>query len=284
MVSRRDLLTLIGATAARGAAAGKDKFTGPLGLEIYSLRRELAKDMPGTLTQVRRFGFKEVEVPGLYGLSAREFRAQLDKAGLRCTAMVAQDEQLRGHFETAVKDARTLGAQYVILPWIPHPDDDFTAEICLRAADQMNRWGTALAKAGLTFCYHPHGFEFHPSPQGTLFDLLAERTDPATVQFQADVFWIAWPGQDPVQLLRRYPTRFLLAHLKDLRKGSRVGNLTGRAPEEASVALGAGRIDFPAVLRAAKDIGVKRYYIEDEAPEVAANIPVSMRYLERVRF
>ncbi|HUB83321.1 MAG TPA: hypothetical protein VMB03_31190 [Bryobacteraceae bacterium] len=87
-----------------------------------------------------------------------------------------------------------------------------------------------------------------------------------------------------MQLLRRYPTRFLLAHLKDLRKGPRVGDLSGRAPEQASVALGAGAIDFPAVLRAAQDIGVKRYYIEDEAPEAAAQIPASMKYLQRVRF
>lgn len=275
---------MLGATAAGAVAAGKDKFAGPLGLEIYSLRRELAKDVPGTLARVRRFGFKEVEVPGLYGLTAGEFRTQIDKVGLRCTAMVAQDDQLRRNFETAISDARTLGAQYVILPWIPHPGNDFTAEMCLRAADQMNHWGTDLRKAGLTLCYHPHGFEFRPSPQGTLFDLLVEKTDPAAVQFQADIFWIAWPGQDPAKLLRRYPKRFVLVHLKDLRKESRVGDLSGQAPEEASVALGSGMIDFPAVLRAAKDIRVKRYYIEDEAPEAAANIPVSMRYLNTVRF
>ena len=283
MTTRRTFLTLLGATAAT-AAVGKDKFAGPLGLEIYSLRRELSKDVPGTLARVRQFGFEEVEVPGLYGLSAAAFRAELDKAGLRCTAMVAQDEVLRGHLESAVSDAKALGAQYVILPWIPHTGNNFTSEICLRAAEDMNRWGAQLRKAGLEMCYHPHGFEFRPSPEGTLFDLLAAKTDPACVNFQADVFWMAWPGQDPAKLLRRYPKRFLLAHLKDLRKGSKTGDLSGQAPEETSVAVGTGMIDFPAVLRGAKDIGVRRYYIEDEAPDAAANIPLSQKYLKAVRF
>lgn len=283
MTSRRTFLTLLSAAAAT-AAVGKDKFEGPLGLEIYSLRRDLSKDVPGTLARVRQFGFTEVEVPGFYGLAAAAFRAELDKAGLRCTAMVAQDEVLRGHLETAVSDAKALGAHYVLLPWIPHSGNNFTAEICLRAADDMNRWGAQLRRAGLELCYHPHGYEFHPSPEGTLFDLLAAKTDPASVNFQADVFWMAWPGQDPVKLLRRYPKRFLLVHLKDLRKGSNTGDLSGQAPEESSVALGTGLIDFPAVLRAAKDIGVRRYYVEDEAPEAGANIPLSMKYLEAVRF
>jgi sugar phosphate isomerase/epimerase len=95
---------------------------------------------------------------------------------------------------------------------------------------------------------------------------------------------MAWPGQDPAKLLRRYPKRFLLARLKDLRRSSKTRDLSGQAPEETSVALGTGMIDFPAILRAADDIGVRRYYIEDEAPEPAANIPLRMKYLKSVRF
>ena len=148
----------------------------------------------------------------------------------------------------------------------------------------MNRWGQALKQANLDFCYHPHGFEFRPGPGGTLFDLLAAETDPALVHFQADVFWIAWPGQDPVKILERYPNRFLLMHLKDMRKGTKLGDLSGQAPPETSVAVGSGMLDFPAILRVAKSTGIKRYYIEDEAPEAASNIPVSLRYLKTFGF
>lgn len=260
------------------------KSLGPLGLEIYSLRRELAKDIPGTLALVRNFGFDEVEVPNFYGLTASAFRDQMDKAHLRCTAMVAQHDRLSHDLKGVIEDARVLGAAYVIYPWIPHQDNEFTIDDCQRAAANMNVWGRTLEQAGLEFCYHPHGYEFRPSPGGTLFDVLASQTDRALVNFQADVFWIAWPGQDPVKLLRRYPTRFSLMHLKDLRRGSKVGDLSGHAPEETSVALGTGMLDFPAILCEAKRIGVKRYYIEDEAPEAIANIPVSLKYLRSLGF
>jgi sugar phosphate isomerase/epimerase len=248
-------------------------------LEIYSLRRELAKDIPGTLALVRKFGFEELEVPNFYGLTARGFREQLDKAHLRCTAMVAQYDQLSQDLKGVVEDARLLGATYVIFAWIPH-QNEFTEGDCRRAAVDMNRWGQSLKQAGLVFCYHPHGYEFVPFRGSTLFDLLAAQTDPATVHFQADVFWIAWPGQDPVKLLRRYPTRFLLMHLKDIAKGTKLGDLSGHAPEEVSVAVGTGILDFPAILREAKRIGIKRYYIEDEAREAVSNIPISLKYLE----
>jgi sugar phosphate isomerase/epimerase len=257
---------------------------GPLGLEIYSLRRELAKDIPGTLALVKQWGFGEVEVPGFYGLNATAFHGQLDRAQLKCTAMVAQYDRLSKDLKSVVADARVLGATYVIYPWIPHQDNEFILVDCERAAVDMNRWGRTLRQEGLELYYHPHGYEFRPSPEGTLFDLLAARTDPTIVNFQADVFWIAWAGQDPVKLLRRYPTRFLLMHLKDLRKGSKVGDSSGHAPEEASVALGTGMLDFPAIVREAKRIGVRRYYIEDEAPEAESNIPVSLKYSRSLGF
>lgn len=279
-LSRRSLLLGCGASLLVGAPR---ESPGPLGLEIYSLRRELAKDIPGTLALVRNFGFKEVEVPNFYGLTASAFRDQLDKADLRCTAMVAQHERLSQDLKGVVEDARMLGASYVLYPWIPH-QNDFTEADCRRAAADMNRWGQNLKQSSLEFCYHPHGYEFRPSTGGTLFDLLATLTDPAIVNFQADVFWIAWPGQDPVKLLRRYPTRFPLMHLKDIRKGTKLGDLSGHAPEETSVAVGSGMLDFRAILREAKSIGVKRYYIEDEAPEAASNIPVSLKYLKSLGF
>jgi sugar phosphate isomerase/epimerase len=279
-LSRRSLLLGCGASLLVGSPREP---LGPLGLEIYSLRRELTKDISGTLALVRRFGFNEVEVPNFYGLTARAFREQLDRAHLTCTAMVAQHDQLSEDLDGVVVDARVLGATYVIYPWIPH-QNEFTEGDCRRAATDMNRWGRSLKQAGLVFCYHPHGYEFRPLRQGTLFDLLATLTNPATVNFQADVFWIAWPGQDPVKLLHQYPTRFLLMHLKDIRKGTKLGDLSGHAPEEVSVPVGTGMLNFPAILREAKRIGVRRYYIEDEAPEAVSNIPISLRYLQSLGF
>lgn len=260
------------------AALRSSGVPGPLGLELYSLRREIVKDLPGTLAFTRRLGFTEVEVPQLYGLSAKQFRSELNRADLKCTAMVAPEERLRMGVAIVADDAHTLGAAYVIYPWIAHSTSGFRRADCLHAADDFNRWGEQLKTAQLQFCYHPHGYEFAPSPEGTLLDTLIERTQPGTVQYQMDVFWIAWPGQDPVHYLRKYPRRFPLMHLKDLRKGLK-GNQTGQAPEDASVPVGTGSIDFRAVLETARTIGVKRFYIEDESPEAATQIPESLRYL-----
>lgn len=264
----------LGAPALPSFARG---VPGPLGLELYSLRRDMQKDVPKTLAFVRQLGFKEVEVPGLYGRTASQFRKELDQAGLACTAMVANDAAMRTGIPGVVDQARTFAAQYVIYPWIQH-GKTFEAADCERAAKDFNRWGEQFQAAGLQFCYHPHGYEFGPSPDGTFLDTLLRLTASHPVQYELDVFWFAWPGQDPIRYLKRYPGRFPLMHLKDLRKGAK-GNQTGSAPEDLSVAVGSGAIDFPAILRTARRTGVKRYYIEDESPKAPEQVPASLRYL-----
>lgn len=275
-MTRRSALLALGGTALGRAA----KPAVSTGLELYSFRREMKKDVRATLAQTRQLGFSEVEVPGLYGLTATAFRAELDRAGLRCTAMVIDKESIRSGVQPAVDCARTLGADYVIYPWLDH-SDSFGAKDCARAVDSFNRWGDEFKAAGLRFCYHPHGYEFGPSPEGTLLDTMIQRTTPGAVDYQMDIFWIVWPGQDPVQFLRRYPGRFPLMHLKDVRTGVK-GNQTGIAPDEVSVAIGSGSTKFPAIFLEADKAGVKRYYIEDESPEAPEQVPASLRYLASI--
>jgi sugar phosphate isomerase/epimerase len=251
------------------------------GLEIYSLRREMGQDLAGTLALIRKMGVTEVEVPGYYGLTPEEFGRALAKAGLRPTALVGQYDRLAKDMAGLQREAKTLGVEWVIFPWIPHeaalkPDD------VRRASREMNGWAEDLAGTGLKFAYHPHGYEFQPTAQGTLFDLLMAETDPARVFYQMDTFWIAVPGQDCVQLLRRYSNRFRLMHLKDLRKGAATGDLTGHAPDVNSVAVGTGCLDWTAILRAAGRAGVESYYIEDESPAAITQIPNSLDYLRRL--
>ena len=261
------------------AATGGATFSpAAVGLELYSLRRELAKDLPGTLAVTRALGFTEVEVPSLYGKTAAELRAELDRAGLKCTAFVAAYAELESDLDQVAANARALGASYVINGWIPRTGT-WTEEAVLAVAKNFNAWGTRLRAAGLQFCYHPHGYEFVPWHGGTLFDLLAQKTDARAVKFQLDVFWVLHPGQDPVTLLKRYPGRFELMHLKDLRKGVK-GNISGSAPNSTSVALGEGQADWPAIIRAAQATGVQRYYIEDESTVAQAQVAQSLRYLQ----
>lgn len=249
-----------------------------LGVQLYSFRNQMKQDVKGALAQVRSMGFTDVEAAGYKWKSAEEFRALLDEAGLRCISFFADYEKLRDDLESVVKDAQALGAKYAIVGGIPHKKE-FTLEDCNRAIAHFNEWGNKLAARGLRFAYHIHGFEFYPHEKGTLFDKLVAETRPESVAIEMDVFWVAYPGQDPVKLLNKYGRRVELMHLKDLRKGVK-GDLSGHADEELNVTIGTGQIDFRAIVRTARKIGVKYLFIEDESSRVMEQVPQSLRYLK----
>ena len=274
MISRRTFL----ASAAALPAAARKRLN--IGLEIYSLRGDAEKDLPATLAMVRKFGFTEVEVSALYGRTAADFRRLLDNHGLKATSMMSEYDRLAKAASSVADDAHTLGAEYVVCGTLPHKKKHLTAEDCSPAADNLNRWGETLAKTRLHCCYHTHGIEFDHVPDGTVFDTLAKRCNPNFANFEMDIFWIVYARQDPVKLLQKYPGRFPLMHVKDLRKDTPLGGSPGDVLEEASVPLGKGLVDISATLQAALKTGVRHYYIEDEAVDASQQIPVSLRYLE----
>jgi sugar phosphate isomerase/epimerase len=263
---------------ANGAGTSKS-FHGPVGMQLYSLRELFAANVPFGLQMTRGFGFQEVELAGTYGLKAELFRDMLLRAGLRPVASLVDYQLLDSSIDQAIAEAKVLGVQYLGTAGIPHQGPLNEAQARKAAAD-FNRFGEALAQKGLKFYYHNHGFEFVPHQDGTLFDLLVKETKPEFVSFEMDVFWTVHPGQDPVKLLQRYPNRWALFHLKDMRKGTVTGKLTGSEDVRNDVALGSGQIDLAAVLKTAQEIGVKHFFIEDESPAVATQIPLSLRYLE----
>src|SRR6185436_16671892 len=136
------------------------------------------------------------------------------------------------------------------------------------------------------FFYHVHGYEFKPGADGVLpMDVLMKQTDPEAVKFQMDVFWASLPGNNPAMLIGQYPGRWKLLHLKDMKKGYPTGVHTGSAnPDSSEVPVGTGQIDYRAVLKAAGQAGVERYFIEDETVSPFTTIPVSLRWLETVRY
>ena len=281
MINRRELALGLAAAGLTPRLFAVDQRPIDIGLELYSLRAEMKRDIPDTLAKVRQMGFDHVEVPDLQGVSAQELRRALDRAGLKVTAMVASYEDLRSNLAVVRRNLDALGARWALLGWIPHGKEFGRADVD-RSSGDMNEWSAALARSGYKFAYHPHGYEFQPSPEGTLFDVLATSTDPDTVKFELDTFWIAWPGQDCVKLMKRYPTRFRLLHLKDLRKGVKTGDLSGQAPVNDSVPLGEGVVPFNEVLAVAREQHFEDYFIEDESPDAMLQIPRSLQYLRRM--
>lgn len=279
VIMAASLATVVMGQAGDGVGTSKC-FKGPVGLQLYSLRDQFKADVPGTLDQVKAFGFVEVELAGTYGMTAEAFCQELKSRGLTPVAAHFPYDRYRDDPEAVAVEAKALGLKYSGLAWIPHKGA-FDEKACREAAAVFNRAGEVLAQHGLKFFYHTHGYEYQPHGQGTLFDLLVQETKPGLVAFELDLLWTVFPGQDPVALLKRYGNRIELIHLKDLKKGV-TGDLSGHTDVRNDVALGAGQMDYPAILRAAQEAGVKHYFIEDESPSVLEQIPVSLRFLEQV--
>ncbi len=259
-----------------------ESFKGAMAVQLWSFRNDFKKDVPGTLKRVRELGFTNVELAGYYGMTAKQFRAELDKAGLKAVSMHIELKTARDKIDEVIRDAKILGVQEVGVPWIKSP---FTKSDCLQTIEIFNRAGEKLAANGLRFFYHIHGYEFVPNEggTGTLFDLLMEKTNPKFVSMQLDTYHVAFPGQDPVKLMQKYPGRFSSLHLKDIRKDV-VGDNSGAFREKDATPMGQGKINWPEVLKASEKEGVKWYIIEDETTAVWQGIGESLKYLQALKY
>jgi sugar phosphate isomerase/epimerase len=253
-----------------------------IGLQLYSLRNEFKKDVPGTLAKIKEWKIKQIEGGGTYGLPMDEYKKLLQQNNLQMVSVGAGFDELAKNPQAVADNAKAFGAKFVMCAWVPHKEGDFTMEEINKAIDVFNTAGKVLADNGLKFCYHPHGYEFRPHEDGTMFDYMIKNTDPKYVNFEMDVFWVKHPGQDPVALLKKYPTRFLLMHLKDKEPGTQ-GNQEGRAPDETNVVLGKGDVGIAEVMKEGKRIGIKHYFIEDESPKAVEQIPQSLEYLKKLK-
>ncbi|HWN94608.1 MAG TPA: sugar phosphate isomerase/epimerase [Methylomirabilota bacterium] len=281
------VVTLLALSTGAWAADFSGDFKGPIGLQLYTLRESFKTNVPGTLDKVKALGFKEIEGGGDYGLGIEKFNALLQERGLKMVSAGFGYDAMKKDIAAAVRRAQAFGVKFAMCAWIPHGESGFTEADARRAAADFNTWGAAFRAAGITFAYHPHGFEFRPLKEGeerTHFDLLVAETKPEFVSFEMDVFWVTHPGQDPAKLLAKYPNRWALMHLKDLRRGAPTGIHTGRAPHSDDVPLGTGQVNWPAVLKQAAAVGVRHYFIEDESAAPLDALPVSVKYLQGVKF
>jgi sugar phosphate isomerase/epimerase len=292
MISRRAFIGTMGAALAssklaRLAKAGpvpprRHSFKGPFGIQLYSLRNQLEKDVPGSLKLIRDAGYTDVETAGFYKMSPADFKKALDKAGLRCTGMHSGDDnRFRDHLDEIIAEADAFKPDYVNSPWVQeeHRKD---MESCKRIAADFNDWGRKLQAAGYRFAFHNHDAEFKPLDDTTPMDIFIQESDPELVDFELDLFFVKKVGLEPGEFMRKYPGRIKLLHLKDISKSTPIG--FAEAPDDACVPLGEGQIDWPKTLAAAAEIGVTHYYVEDESPTAPEGIKKTAQYLKKVRF
>ncbi len=260
-------------------------FRGPVGIQLYSLRAQFTRNVPQTIGTVKGFGIQEVELAGNNNLKNPAYRLMLEQAGLKPIAGHFPMERITGDTEAVAKECHELGIRYVGAAWIKGKGE-FDIEAAHKAAADFNKAGKALAAHGIKVFYHCHGYEFkHRDSWGLqAMDFLIRETDSRYVAFEMDILWVQYPGEDPADWLAKYPGRWELMHLKDLKKGVPTGFHNGGTDPNNDVALGTGQMDWPKILKAAQKAGVKHYFIEDESASSVEQIPQSLKFLESVRW
>ncbi len=232
--------------------------------------------------KLQALGIKYLEgATGHRSMPREEYKALLDKYGFDVVAGGTSFENLQHTDSVAaiIENLKYFGAEYAVCYWIPHENEDFTFEDMKKGIDVFNKAGKQFAQADISFLYHAHGYEFRPYPgPGTMYDYMMENLDPRYVNIEMDVFWMRNPGQDPAALMRKYPGRFPITHLKDRLAGTQ-DNLKGRQDPERNVVLGTGDVNIAAVIKAARETGVKYHFIEDESSRAASQLPMHLNYL-----
>jgi sugar phosphate isomerase/epimerase len=277
-MKRREFVSAVGAIALAGAAGvfrtAKDRLD-RIGLELYTVRDELARDFEGTLQRVAGLGYREVEFTDYFGRSVDAVRAAVATAGLSAPSAQVPSSDLKTAYTARIDRAKAIGHTYLVCGWVPSAErrslSDWRLLITL-----FDRVGQAAHRAGLQFAYHNHDFEFAPVEGRVPYDLLLEFTDPALVQFELDVYWATKGGRNPVDLLGRWPGRFPLLHLKDMASGR----------QHEFTELGRGIIDFRRIRAQARDGGVRHFYVEQDEGRVPPfeRARVGYDYLRALRF
>ena len=284
MDRRKFLGTMTAATLlANKVSWGATHKIGNIGVQLYTVRNDMKQDMPGTLAKVAQIGYKEVEFAGYFDHSPKEVRAMLDQNGLVSPASHVDYKLLGDKWQETLDAAKVMGQSYIVCPMVP---DDIRKQPdgWKQVADTFNKAALVSKKNGLQFCYHNHHFEFAKTNGQIPYDVLLSATDPNLVKMEMDLCWAVVGGADPVAYFNRYPGRFPLVHVKDMK------SIPSPAPGEAYVPfeklhplmtdVGSGMIDWKRIFAQADQGGIKHYFVEHDEPKDAyASLRNSYNYL-----
>jgi sugar phosphate isomerase/epimerase len=318
IIDRRSLISGIGMTtlvaATGGIAQAKDRRTFfertglPVGLQIYTLGGDVGKDLDATFTQVAKIGYREIELPSLFGRQPADIAAAAARAGLSISSIHLPLMAMGGPADltlvsepTKIADALgQLGAKWAVAPIMllpadfrPKAGESFGISIARsvaaagediwkRSAAILNERAAALKPLGIQVGYHNHNLEFAPVAKTTGWDILWRETQPGLVHFEVDLGWVATAGLDPVQFLNQTRGRVRLVHVKDVAKGNPQSYTISMTPTE----VGAGTLDWARILPAAHRAGVRHFYVEQEPPFTIPRIDAaaqSYAFLSKLR-
>ena len=289
-MDRRTFLgTMTAATllSRRLGFAADDHKIEKIGLQLYTVRDLMKQDFDGTLSKVAAVGYKEVEFAGYFDRSPKDVRAAVDRNGLTAPSAHIEYKNLGEKFPEVIEAAKVVGHEYLVNPWI---DEEIRKQPdgWKQAAETFNRAGEACKKAGIQFAYHNHWFEFLPVNGKLPYDFLLTECDPNLVKMELDLCWITVGGQDPLKYFDRYPGRFPLVHVKDVK---RIPPVTAGGAQDFGSSMkdmtevGSGIIDWKKIFAQSDKAGIKHYFVEHDNPKKPLeSIKKSHDYLARLRF
>ena len=294
MMNRRTFLetaaTITAATLVtrRFSWAADEHRINKVGVQLYSARDKMKEDFDGTVAKVASIGYKEVEFAGYFGHTPQQVRAVLEKNGITSPSCHVDYKVLApDQWPAQIESAKIIGQSYIVNPWIPEElrktDDDWK-----RASETFNRAGEASKKAGIQFAYHNHWFEFLPVNGKRPYDMLLEMCDPNLVKMELDLCWITVGGADPLDYFNRYPGRFPLVHVKDVKKVPKVsagGTQDFGSSMKDMTEVGSGIIDWKRIFAQSDKAGIKHYIVEHDNPkDPFQSIQTSYEYLAKLRW
>jgi len=258
-----------------------------MGLQLYTVRDAMKSDFEGTIAKVAQIGYKEVEFAGYFDHSPKDVSALLKKSGLTAPSCHVPYASVENKWEQQIEAAHTIGHKFIVCPWID-PKQRLEPDGIKRAADLFQKAGEASLKSGIQFAYHNHTFEFQPLEAlgGKLpYDVLLA-TDPKYVKMELDLCWITVAGKDPVEYFNKYPGRFPLVHVKDMKKLPTGAEAASASPEKVMsdmTDVGSGVIDWKRIFSHSEMAGIRHYFVEQDSPSDAfASITKSYQYLNNL--
>lgn len=280
MTSRRNFLQTLGVASAAAAlprdllAAARFAKLDAVGLQLYTVRSLMSKDVEGTLATVARVGYREVEFAGYFNREPAALRATLDGLKLKAPSCHVGLDAVEGGFDATAAAARTLGHQWLVVASVPGRFFQSLASL-KELAQRFNAAGKRAKDAGLRYGYHNHNVEFKAVEGAVPLEVLLSETDPALVDFEMDAYWVTQGGGDPHALIEKFPGRFKLLHAKD----------ASPAPESAMRDVGAGVIDWKRIFANRKKAGIEHVYVEHDQPgDAVASITASYTFLHNLSF
>ena len=260
--SRRSFLATLGATAIGASAACRARAADavgapsrPLGIQLYTVRGAMRRDVAATLRELAGLGYREVEFAGYFDRSPAALRELLTRHGLAAPAAHVPYASIGDGWARTLDEAAAVGHRWVVIPWLP-VEVRRTADDWRRVAEQLTRGAEAARAAGLRLGYHNHDFELAPVDGQVPLDLLLSATDRDLVDFELDVFWVVRGGGDPLDYLTRHRGRFPMLHVKD----------SAGPPTHAQTDVGKGVIDYRRIIEVATAQGARHLFVEHDEP------------------